>query len=776
MSKKHKKKKWQNQPATISVSNDEMLKSAAPSISVSETDLASGVEIVLPEHQKELNLIITEERKPIHWKGPVYFLLGIALLVGANFLIQYGFSTYFKNKILPGVTVNSVSLDYLSYDDAWQTLNNRWESYWQSANWEILDQPAPITAFPSEDENLATTDDIVVLKFLVNDNYCHLDENILREQVFAYGQNQWWIKSLPLLWQNKEFAIPLTCDSQALTEFLRGKLAGLESPAENARYQFDASGNLTIVEGKVGRVVSYDDLLNQIKNQLPLMQDLSLALKWQIEDPQVRGSDLQSFKSKYLSYLDISINLQLPKWNSGLDLVAVTRSYDDMRNSNPEELTKYYDSVKDIYTFKETVLRIDADTLAAKESNLTTVAILKFNSFADDFIFYRDEQNQLQLKINEDDLFKWLDDLNNNIKIEPVSAILEIEDMMPLVDEEAGSTVPAKKYRVTKFVSPKSGRSLKVEEAVVLVNGIFQLEEKPENLILPMSTLETFDELLPNNPLKITELVGLGVSNFAGSPDNRIHNIKVGAKKLNGLLLAPGEEFKTIINLRPFTSGGGYLPELVIKGTETIKEYGGGLCQVGTTLFRAAIDAGLPITERRPHRYDVSYYKPTGTDATIYDPHPDVRFINDTGNYILFQAYTVGYNMYIELWGVSDGRLVEKTDAIQYNYTYPPAAKYVDTTDLAPGVIRQKESYHAGVTGEFWWRVIYPDGTVKFKKWISKYSPWQQVFLRGVAALPVDGGTDTGTDTGTGTGTDTGTGTETPVTPPPVDPGANALN
>ncbi|HOX96729.1 MAG TPA: VanW family protein [bacterium] len=750
MGKKHKKKKLPNFVSGAPENKPD----EKPVIAISSEDLSAGVEIVIPENQQELNLLITEEKKKIPWRPVVFFLLGVFVLVGINFGIQLAMENYFRFKVMPNITVNQVDLSYLSYDDAWNTLNNRWESYWQSANWELLDKTAPLNAWPSEDESLAPQEDIVVSKFLADNLYCYLDEEILRQQVFVYGKNQWWIKTLPLLWKDKEFSLPLNCNIDELEAFLHQKLISLESPAENARYQFDASGNLSIIEGKVGRVVDYEDLLTQIKTQLPLMQDLKLFLKWEIADPQVRGSDLQSFKQRYLSYLDKSLDLQLPKWTSGLDLIAVTRSYDDMRNSNPEELSKYYNATKDLYVFNAKDLRIDAETLAKKESDLITVATLKVANFTDDFVFYKDDKNILQLKIDEADLLKWLSDLNENIKIEAVSAVLEMEEVSAPIDSEAGEKEPVKKYRVKKFVSPKAGRSLNAEEAVVLVNNLFLAEEFPENLSLPVVFLDPADESLPNNPLQIKELVGLGVSNFYNSPANRIHNIKTGAAKLNGLLLAPGEEFKTIINLKPFNAAGGYLQELVIKGTETIPEYGGGLCQVGTTLFRAAIDAGLPITERRPHRYDVSYYKPTGTDATIYDPHPDVRFVNDTGHYILFQSYTSGYNLYVELWGVSDGRLVEKTDAIQYNYIYPPAAKYVDTTELAPGVIRQTESPHTGVTGEFWWRVIYPDGTVNFKKWISKYSPWQQVFLRGVEAVPV------------GTPGDGGTTPEVPVTPP----------
>ena len=94
---------------------------------------------------------------------------------------------------------------------------------------------------------------------------------------------------------------------------------------------------------------------------------------------------------------------------------------------------------------------------------------------------------------------------------------------------------------------------------------------------------------------------------------------------------------KHINRFEPFTIEAGYLPELVIKGDEIKPEIAGGLCQVGTTMFRAAMNSGLKITERQNHSLVVSYYNDLsngnpGTDATIYDPHPDFRFLNDTGN------------------------------------------------------------------------------------------------------------------------------------------------
>ena len=107
----------------------------------------------------------------------------------------------------------------------------------------------------------------------------------------------------------------------------------------------------------------------------------------------------------------------------------------------------------------------------------------------------------------------------------------------------------------------------------------------------------------------------------------------------------------------------GYLPELVIKNNKTIPEFGGGLCQVSTTMFRTALLAGLPILERRPHAYRVRYYDwpyGPGVDATVYQPHPDLRFKNDTKHYILIQTRIVGTRLYFDFYGTKEkeGRIV----------------------------------------------------------------------------------------------------------------------
>jgi vancomycin resistance protein YoaR len=166
---------------------------------------------------------------------------------------------------------------------------------------------------------------------------------------------------------------------------------------------------------------------------------------------------------------------------------------------------------------------------------------------------------------------------------------------------------------------------------------------------------------------KFTTLLARGESDFAGSPANRRHNIAVGADRYHGLLIPPGAEFSFNDFLGPVTAAAGYKPELVIKHDKTIPEYGGGLCQVSTTIFRAATHAGLKITERRNHAYAVSYYGKPGFDATIYPGATDLKFVNDTPDYLLLQTILQGTQLSVELWGESDGRQVAVTGPQTYD-------------------------------------------------------------------------------------------------------------
>jgi vancomycin resistance protein YoaR len=187
--------------------------------------------------------------------------------------------------------------------------------------------------------------------------------------------------------------------------------------------------------------------------------------------------------------------------------------------------------------------------------------------------------------------------------------------------------------------------------------------------------------------LGITQLIGTGTTSFSGSPANREENIHTGVSAINGQLVAPGAQFSTVGALGPIDSAHGYVSALVILGGETLPEDGGGLCQVSTTMFRAALNAGLTITARTAHAYEVSYYQRgvgPGLDATIYDPSPDLKWLNDTGHYIFIQGIISGTNLTFNLYGTSDGRTSAITGPFTLSTSQPTGAPIYVNTDTLP--------------------------------------------------------------------------------------------
>ena len=268
-------------------------------------------------------------------------------------------------------------------------------------------------------------------------------------------------------------------------------------------------------------------------------------------------------------------------------------------------------------------------------------------------------------------------------------------------------------------------------------NGLFKNNQTAMELVLIEKQPE--QNIADLNNLGIEELLGVGKSNFKGSPKNRRHNIAVGAAAVNGTLIPPGEEFSLLKTLGKIDGTTGYLPELVIKGNKTTPEFGGGLCQVGTTTFRGTLAAGLPVTERQNHSYAVTYYNndkgQPGTDATIYDPRPDYKFKNDTANYVLIATRIEGDDLFFEYWGTKDGRQAEQSDVRVWDRMSPPPTKLVETLDLKPGEKKCTERPHAGMKAAFDYKISYPDGKVDARTFTSQYRPWQEVCLIGVKEL-----------------------------------------
>jgi len=266
------------------------------------------------------------------------------------------------------------------------------------------------------------------------------------------------------------------------------------------------------------------------------------------------------------------------------------------------------------------------------------------------------------------------------------------------------------------------GRKLDTDQAAFLLKKA--IEEKLNYVNLPL--VKDYPVVTLPQTLKdqgITELVSSGETDFKGSPPNRINNVLTGLAKFNGAFVKQGEEFVFGNVLGPVDDTTGYKKELVIKGDRTVPDFGGGLCQVSTTLYRAILSGGFPVTKRKNHTYAVSYYLPIGLDATVYPPTVDLKFINDSPGALLMQSFTVGSKAYWNLYGTRDQRTVHLIGPYYRDQTPPPPPKTEYTAKLAPG---EKQVLGHAVPGLFasWYRqVTYADPAKKpyFESIYSKY-------------------------------------------------------
>jgi vancomycin resistance protein YoaR len=329
------------------------------------------------------------------------------------------------------------------------------------------------------------------------------------------------------------------------------------------------------------------------------------------------------------------------------------------------------------------------------------------------------QSNYQQSKIDD-----YVESLDTSLNQDPIDAVFKFDN-----------------NKVTEFQPAENGVKIKdAELSNSIINSLDQLLASDSASVKIDIPVETTPPKITNgdaNDLGIKDLLGEGTSSFSHSDATRNMNVEKGSSIINRILVAPNETFSFIKNLGEVSLAAGYKQAYIIKQGHTTLDVGGGICQVSTTLFRAMLNAGLNITERQNHAYRVSYYeedsKP-GFDATVFIPSPDLKFINDTGHYILIQSKYDGKNKKLtyQIYGTSDGRKVEITNYKQWDAQAAPPDVWVDDPTLPVGTVIQDEHKIPGLKTAFDWTVKKTDGSILHQKTFqSVFVPWAAVYRRG---------------------------------------------
>jgi len=494
-------------------------------------------------------------------------------------------------------------------------------------------------------------------------------------EIYGYGHNSSWYRRIwPLcvaLTSGREYDLLYEIDQKKLEDWVSSINNEIGTPKTEANLQVKGD-NVKVIEPQSGKKINLTKLSEEVTDVFKLKTKAQINLELSDDAPIISRQDAESLEDEAKELSSDKVELSAP--NGIIDL-------------GPAKIGASIELKKQI-----------------KEKRGL------FGSHT--------EYGPAYVSFSEDKIREILDREADSVNIAPVDARFTIND-----------------GKVSILQNSSNGRAIKTDEAIKLI--IAKLEEgKDKKIDLPSEMRKPAIDVSDVSDIEkygIKELIGTATTDFSGSPNNRIQNIKIGVQSLSGTLVKPDDEFSTIGHLGAIDGSSGYLQELVIKENATVPEFGGGLCQVSTTLFRAIMNAGLDVTERHNHSYRVSYYEPPiGMDATIYSPSPDLKFKNDYSGYVLVQGKVEGNKVTFDIYGTKDGREVEITEPYVYDVTAPPADIYIDDPSLEPGEVKRTDRAHPGAKAVFYYRVKKA-GKTNEQKFLSSYVPWAAKYLRGPA-------------------------------------------
>ncbi len=464
-----------------------------------------------------------------------------------------------------------------------------------------------------------------------------VDLNKTVSDAFGYGHDKGILENIKdeLFSLNRriDLWIEPKIDDAVFAEYLSKEIKKLEDPPKNFSYKYEDK-EFSPVSARSGMVLDVAKLKTEISNDISSFKNEVIKIELVKKDPEVLED---AGSSALISAKNLLKNKIILKYNSSKWAIQ------------GEELVPFvkFDATENASGTFVKVLGIRAD-----KENIGNYLV------------------SLVPQINQEPINAQLESKNGKVQVFSLD-----HDGIALNIEKSSDEIEKNLFIPDNYTS---GVGKEIEIQLITEN------------VKPEITIESIDNM------GITALLSTGESSFAGSPNNRRRNIAVGAAKFQGVLIGPGDEFSFVKVLGEVGPKEGYLPELVIKKGETVPEYGGGLCQVSTTTFRAAVKAGLEITERQNHAYPVMYYSPQGTDATIYPPHPDLRFKNNTPAYILIQTRIEGNKLFFDFYGSDDGRKVETKDPVIYDRKSDGSLKSVWTqtvTDKDGNPVLEKKIY-----------------------------------------------------------------------------------
>ena len=263
-----------------------------------------------------------------------------------------------------------------------------------------------------------------------------------------------------------------------------------------------------------------------------------------------------------------------------------------------------------------------------------------------------------------------------------------------------------------EVVQGENGIELNVEKSVKKILKYLKTDWDGKNTTIELAADIKEPECTTEDLASITDVLGTATT-YYGSTTGRNKNVETGAEKLNGHILMPGEEFSVTDAVVPFTEENGYELAPSYESGKVVDSYGGGICQVSTTLYNAVLNAELEVLERHNHTMIVTYVDPS-KDAAIAEGLMDLRFANNTDYPIYISGYAYGGELTFTIYGHETrdpNRTVEYVSETTGTTTADGVALYA--TDQPVGYLSQTQGALQGLTAVLWKYVTENGETTK---------------------------------------------------------------
>ena len=319
------------------------------------------------------------------------------------------------------------------------------------------------------------------------------------------------------------------------------------------------------------------------------------------------------------------------------------------------------------------------------------------------------------------------------LELDRAAIAVKVKQIAAAVDQPAQNARYALKGTALVKVPEKGGHGQRPGPDQQAADGGGARSQASDTLVLtPKPSAPTLTLADLPDAARLT-LIATGKSTYYHSSAARRVNVSNAAAKINGAVVAPGDNFSFLDTLGGISPENGFVTGLIISAGRTVDGLGGGVCQVSTTTFRALYQAGLPVVERNQHAYRVGYYEPqVGFEAAVYDPGKDLKMKNDTGGPLLIKTINddARSTLTVQVWGIPQTRRVSVSPATILNETRHPAPKYIPSADLPTGQMKQVD-WAADGFSLYITRTIRDGKKVQTDKVSTDYKPWQAVYEVG---------------------------------------------